>query len=524
MGGTARGDADCTRSPRRNPAGRGRRAGGTIVKTRGDGAHAAFRAAADGVLAAIDAQRALAAESWQAEVPISARMGVHTGEAEERDGDYYGTSVNRAARIMAIGHGGQILVSDATAAMLLDERAIALRDLGEHRLRDLSRPERIHQVVADGLSGDFPRLGSLDALPTNLPSQLATFVGREAELNRVGKALAEHRLVTLTGVGGVGKTRLALQLAADMVPDFRDGAWVSELAPAGDADAMLGVVATTFSVQQGVGATLEESIIESFRSRELLWLIDNCEHLIEPVPRLVDRVLRTGPGVRILATSREGLDVDGEHIAALRSMSLADSSDVELIVLSDAVRLFEERARAVREDFRVDAANAIAVDELCRRLDGIPLAIVLAASRVASLGVPEILALLDERFRLLTGGRRVALERHQTLRAAIDWSFSLLQPDEAVVFARLAVFAGSFDSRATRAIVADETVDEWVVLDAIDGLVRKSMVLGRGAGRWLRALPAVGDPPAVRARATRAGRRRLLTGVVARRSDYVSLQ
>jgi len=450
--------------------------GGTIVKTRGDGAHGAFRAAADGVLAAIDAQRALAAERWPDEASISARMGMHSGEAEERDGDYYGTSVNRAARIMAIANGGQILVSDAAAALLRDERSVTLRDLGEHRLRDLSRPERVHQVVADGLAADFPPLRSLDTLPTNLPSQLATFVGREAELNRVGKALAEHRLVTLTGVGGVGKTRLALQLAADMLPEFRDGAWVSELAPAGDADAMLGVVATTFSVQQGAGAILEESVVESLRGRELLWLIDNCEHLIDPVARLVDRVLRTAPGVRILATSREGLDVDGEHIAALRSMSLANSSDIELIVLSDAVRLFEERAQAVREDFRVDAANAMAVDELCRRLDGIPLAIVLAASRVASLGVPEILALLDERFRLLTGGRRVALERHQTLRAAVDWSFSLLQPDEAVVFARLAVFAGSFDAAATRAIVADDLVDEWAVLDAVDGLVRKSMV------------------------------------------------
>lgn len=450
--------------------------GGTVVKTTGDGAHAVFAAAADGVRAAIDAQRALRAETWPAEASISARMGVHTGVAEERDGDYYGAAVNRAARIMAIGHGGQILISDAAAAVLRDEHAIELRDLGEQRLRDLSRPERVHQVVADGLAEDFPPLRSLDALPTNLPSQLATFVGREAELNRVGKALAEHRLVTLTGVGGVGKTRLALQLAADMVPDFRDGAWVSELAPAGEADAMLGIVATTFSVQQRVGSTLEESIAEALRNRELLWIVDNCEHLIEPVARLVDRVLRVAPAVRILATSREGLDLDGEHITALRSLSLADSSDVDLIVNSDAVRLFEERARAVREDFRVDAANATTVDELCRRLDGIPLAIELAASRVASLGVPEILALLDERFRLLTGGRRVALERHQTLRAAVDWSYSLLRPDEAVVFTRLAVFAGSFDARATRAVVADDSVDEWAVLDAIDGLVRKSMV------------------------------------------------
>ncbi|MDQ1458454.1 MAG: hypothetical protein QOH28_4074 [Actinomycetota bacterium] len=450
--------------------------GGTIVKTTGDGAHAAFGAAADGVLAAIDAQRALDAEMWPAEAAISARMGVHTGAAEERDGDYYGAAVNRAARIMAIGHGGQILISDAAAAVLRDEPAIKLRDLGEHRLRDLSRPERVHQVVAVGLTFDFPPLRSLDTLSTNLPTQLTSFIGRDAEIARLRKAVEEHRLVTITGVGGVGKTRLALQAGAEAIGNFPDGVWLTELAAALDGDAMASVVASAFSIEPRGGMSLLDSIVEALRSRELLWLLDNCEHLVDPAARLVDRVLRAAPGVSVLATSREGLDVDGEHIVALRSLRTSDVNSVEAINESDAVRLFVDRAEAVRSRFTLDASNAATVNELCVRLDGIPLAIELAASRAASLGVDEILTLLDERFRLLTGGRRVALERHQTLRATVDWSYSLLNDDERTVFARLATFTGSFDTRAVRAVVADEQLDSWRVLDALDGLVRKSMV------------------------------------------------
>jgi predicted ATPase/class 3 adenylate cyclase len=450
--------------------------GGTIVKTTGDGAHAAFADAVDGVMAAMNAQRALGSETWPVEATISARMGIHTGVAEARDGDYYGPTLNRAARIMAIAHGGQILISDATSAVLRDERAITLRDLGEHRLRDLSRPERLYQVTADGLRDEFPPPRSLDALPTNLPSQLTTFIGRAAELVRVTKAIADYRLVTLTGVGGVGKTRLALQVAADVIAQFADGVWVCELAPATDAETLLGVVAATFSVPDRPGVALEQSVVEALRPRHLLWIVDNCEHLVEPTARLIDRVLRVCPGVRVLATSREALDLDGEATVPIRSMALAASDDTADVAQSDAARLFAERAAAARPGFTFDAATAASINEVCRRLDGIPLAIELAASRVASLGVAVILTLLDERFRLLTGGRRIALERHQTLRAAVDWSYSLLDDAERTVFARLAVFPGSFDTRAARDVVADEAIDEWAVLDALDGLVRKSML------------------------------------------------
>jgi predicted ATPase/class 3 adenylate cyclase len=448
--------------------------GGVVFKTTGDGAYAAFAAASAAVGAAVAAQRALTIEGWPPDAVIAARMAVHTGVAEARDGDYFGPTLNRTARLMAIGHGGQILVSSATTAVLGDE--FERRDLGEHRLRDLSRPERVAQVVADGLARDHPPLRSLDALPTNLPVQLTSFVGREQELARITKAVGEHRLVTLTGVGGVGKTRLALQAAADAIGQFPDGVWLSELAAAFDAAAMASVVAAAFSIEPRTGMTLEDSVVDGLGAKQLLWVLDNCEHLIDPAARLADRVLRAAPGIKILATSREGLDLDGEHIIPLRSLRTSDAAVLDAIAESDAVRLFVDRAVAVRPEFALDASNAVTVNELCRRLDGIPLAIELASSRVASLGVDETLRLLDERFRLLTGGRRVALERHQTLRATVDWSYSLLTDTERVVFDRLGVFAGSFDARAGRAVVADETMDEWDVLDALDGLVRKSMI------------------------------------------------
>jgi predicted ATPase len=442
--------------------------GGHVVKSTGDGLMAAFARAGEAAQAAASAQRELTVNGLP---PV--RMGIHTGVAHERDGDYFGPTPNRTARLMAIGHGGQVLVSGATERLL---EGRVLRDLGEHRLRDLTRPERVFQLDVDGLTAEFPPLRSLDALPTNLPFALTSFIGRDAELVRVRKAVAEHRLVTLTGVGGVGKTRLALQVAADIAIELRDGAWVSELAPAGDVEAMLGVIATTFDVQQRAGRTLEESIAESLRTRQLLWIVDNCEHLVDPVARLVDKVQRVAPDVRVLATSREGLDVEGEHIIAVRSMAVAPSDDVEKIIESDAARLFAERAAAVRSGFELDGANAEAVSELCRRLDGIPLAIELAASRVASMAVGEIAELLDQRFRLLTGGRRAALERHSTLRAAVDWSYSLLTAEERAVFTRLCVFAGSFDSRAVGAVATDDSLDRFAVLDALDRLVRKSMV------------------------------------------------
>ena len=451
---------------------------GHVVKTTGDGLHAVFATAHDAVLAGVDAQRDLSAETWALPTPLRVRMGVHTGEADLREGDYYGTAVNRAARVSAAAHGGQIVVSHATEEVARDHLgALELVDLGEHRLRDLARPERVFQVGAVGLDTDFPPLRSLDAFPSNLPPQLTSFVGREDELMLVEKALEETRLVTLVGVGGVGKTRLATQIAAEVLPRFPDGAWLCELAAAGDPEAMIQVVAATLGVQPHPNVSLEGSILEYLRAKRLLVVLDNCEHLLETAGDLAEGVLRECPGVRILATSREGLAVLGEQVWPLRSLRPPASESVDDVAISTAGRLFTERAQAAAPGFGIDAANAVAVAEICRRLDGIPLAIELAAARVTAMSPTEIARLLDERFRLLTGGRRTAVERHQTLRATVDWSYSLLEPDERLVFERLGVFSGDFDGAAASAVVAGDGLEAWDVVDALAGLVAKSMVI-----------------------------------------------
>jgi predicted ATPase len=447
--------------------------GGHVVKTTGDGLHAVFGAATDAVSAARDAQLAIAGERWGVGDGLRVRMGLHSGEANARDGDYFGPALNRAARLMAAGHGGQVLVSQATAQLVED---VAVRDLGEHRLRDLERAEHVFQLLIPGLPAEFPPLRSLGHALTNLPVNLTRFIGRGVELERVRRAVAGSRLVTIVGVGGVGKTRLAVQIAGEVVTDYADGVWISELAPALDTDSMMSAIAASLSVHVPVGAPLEQAIIESLRYRRLLWVLDNCEHVLTPCARLVDEVLQNAPGVRILATTREALDVAGEAIVPLRSMTVADSAELATIQEADAVQLFVDRAQAARPGFELDNATAAIVNDICVRLDGIPLAIELAAARVVAMGVGEINTLLDERFQLLTGGRRIALERHQTLRAAVDWSYSLLTPKEQLVFDRISVCAGSFDRSAAQRVAAGDDVDTWAVVDALEGLVRKVMI------------------------------------------------
>ena len=415
-------------------------------------------------------------------------MAVHTGEVEERNGDFFGPTMNRAARLMAIGHGGQVLVSQATQAIVRDADGIEMLDLGEHHLRDLTRPERVFQVLVTGRPDEFPPLRSLDARATNLPVQLTTFIGRAEEVQRVRELLHHHRVVTITGVGGVGKTRVAFQVAADAMEDHRDGAWSCELAAATDDDSMLTEVASSLRVPSRSGLPLEQSIVEFLRHKHMVWVLDNCEHLLQPAARLVDHVLRAAPQVTVLATSREALDVEGERTVPLRSMAVATSDAVDAVAGSDAVKLFVDRASNARAGFEIDESNASTVNTICRRLDGIPLAIELAAARVVSMSPSDIAGLLDERFRLLTGGRRVALERHQTLRAAVEWSYEMLEARERRVFDRLAVFAGSFDAAAAQAVVTDEALAAWDVIDALDGLVRKSLLLadvqGDGGTRY----------------------------------------
>jgi len=453
--------------------------GGAVVKTTGDGMLAVFDEPAVAVASAVDAQRALVAAAWGDTGVLRVRMAVHCGPATERDGDYFGTTLNRAARIMALAHGGQIVVSEAVALLVRDARLAddaKLRDLGEHRLRDLSHVERVYQIDAAGLVGDFAPLRSLDAYSTNLPSQLTSFVGRDDEIKTLTTLVRAHRLVTLTGVGGVGKTRLALRVAAEVLPDTRDGVWLCELAAADAEEAVLEIVTRALGVVPRPGMSPRDSILDHLRGRECLIVLDNCEHVLDIAADLTEAILRGCEQVRVLATSREGLGIAGEQLRPIRSLPVPGTTTATAALSTDATTLFAERAAAVAPTFRIDETNAPAVVEICRRLDGIPLAIELAAARVASLQPTEIAALLDERFRLLTGSRRRSVERHQTLRATVDWSYSLLRDMERTVFDRLGMFVGSFDASAAESVVADSAIGRFDVLDALGELVAKSML------------------------------------------------
>jgi predicted ATPase/class 3 adenylate cyclase len=455
--------------------------GGQVVKTTGDGLHAAFAVAPDAAAAALDAQRRLTGEEWVLPELLKVRMGLHTGVAEVRDGDYYGTAVNRAARVAAVAHGGQIVASAATADLVRDDLSpeVALIDLGEHRLRDLGRPERIAAVTHPDLPADFPALRSLDAYPGNLPVQRSSFVGRAEDLAGVRGALEGSPVITLTGVGGVGKTRLALQVAADVVARFPDGAWFVDLGPVLDAGYVAAALSASLLLPERRRGTLEESIVAALREKRLLVVLDNCEHVIEAVADLVDTVVGSCSGVSVVATSREALGVEGEDTYEVRPLAMpAPGAEVPsgTVLDNDAIRLFAERARSVKRGFALSPENAPVVAEICRRLDGIPLAIELAVARLKMMAPAEVLVHLDERFELLAGGRRTVLERHQTLRGAIDWSYELLDPAERLVFARLAVFAGGFTLEAAQAVAAGEGVEARDVLSHLGSLVAKSMV------------------------------------------------
>ena len=353
---------------------------------------------------------------------------------------------------------------------------VTFLDLGEHRLRDLERPEHVLQVCHEDLERDFAPLRSLDAFPSNLPLQTTGFVGRERELADVAGALDDARVVTLTGVGGVGKTRLAPQVAAAVLPHYQDGAWLCELASVGDPEAIAEALATTLGVQPRMGQTLDEALLDFLRSKEVLLLLDNCEHVLESVARLVDRVVQNAARVTVLATSREGLALPGERMVALPSLGIED----------EAVSLFVERATDARAGFTLTPENAPAVAQICARLDGIPLAIELAAARVQAMTPAEIAARLDDQFRLLSSGRRTAVERHQTLRRAIDWSYDMLSDDERTVLQRLSVFAGGCTLDAAEVVAGGQGIDERDVLDHIATLVRRSLVVADPVGEETR--------------------------------------
>ncbi len=444
---------------------------GYVFATGGDGFAVAFARAGEAANAAVDIQRVLRERSL---LPV--RVGVHTGEAVEREGDFFGPAVNRAARLMAVGHGGQILVSSATERLV---SGVELRDLGEHRLRDLSTPERVFQLCVPGVNVEFPPLRSVNAVPTNLPTVRTELIGRADDVTALSELVMRERLVTLTGVGGVGKTRLALGVAASVAPEFADGCWLVELAPVAGGEEVVKVVASALRSP----TTGSDALAGYLAERRVFVVLDNCEHVLEAAVDLVDVVLANAKDVHVLVTSREPLGLDGEHVRRVQSLPVPDAQALPDDARSAAaVRLFAERAAAAAEGFAIDGKNVAAVVEICRHLDGIPLAIELAAARVRSMSPAEIARRLDERFRLLAGGSRRSQERHRTLFATVSWSHDLLTDDEKVTFRRLAVFPASFDLDAVEAVAGPDNDN---IVDCVLRLVDRSLVdYEPAAGRY----------------------------------------
>lgn len=469
---------------------------GTIVKTTGDGVHAAFDSARDALAAAVDMQLALAAPEAGDGIALRIRCGLHRGADERRDGDFYGREVNRAARIMGAAHGGQILVSQAVADAVRSAPPadVSLRDLGAVRLRDLAAPERVYQVIHPGLRAEFPALRSLEATPNNLAQQLNSFVGRSRELADVRRLLAANRLVTLLGMGGIGKSRLSVQLGAEVLDDYPDGVWLIELAPLADAQLVPQAVASVLGVKEEAGGTVLDALLKFARDRTLLIILDNCEHLVHACADVAKRLLQAGPRVKILATSRDALQIAGETVFQLAPLAAPDpraQAAAEALAQSDAVRLFVDRAGAAQPAFRLTADNAQAVAAICHRLDGIPLALELAAARTRALPVEAIAARLNERFKLLVTGDRTVLPRQRTLRALIDWSYDLLAPPERMLFQRLSVFAGGWTLEAAEAVGAGGAIEAADVLDLLARLVEKSLVIADIEGGRYRMLETV---------------------------------
>ena len=453
---------------------------GTGIRTEGDSFFAVFASPVGAIRAAVDGQRELADHRWPEGAAIRVRMGIHTGEGRLGGEDYVGIDVNRAARIAAAGHGGQVLLSDATRALvehdLPDE--VVLRDLGLHRLKDIAHPEHLFDIAIDGLRSDFPPPKTLDARPNNLPLQLTSFVGRDDEIAETVRLLGQYRLVTLTGPGGTGKTRLALEVAIGLLPSFPDGAFLVDLAALTDPGQVCPAICGALGVREEPGSELIDTLVNRLERKALLLVLDNFEHLLEAAS-LVDQVLGRAADVRVLATSRTRLGLYGEQEQLVPPLRLPDPRhlpELDAVSRYEAVALFIERARAARSAFEVTSENAPAVAEICARLDGLPLAIELAASRLKVLPPDAILSRLRTSLDLLAAGARNIPERQRTLRATIEWSYGLLDNSERRLFSRLSVFAGGGDLEAVEAVGnpnGDLGID---TLDGLGSLVDKSLI------------------------------------------------
>jgi len=453
--------------------------GGYLVKTTGDGAHAAFAIAADALAAAVAAQRGLNGHIW-GEAEIKSRMALHSGGAEQRDGDYYGPALNRAARLMAAGHGGQILLSLATMELVRDHlpAETTLRDLGARRLKDLIRPEHVYQVVVPDLPSEFAALKTLDSRPNNLPAQTTPLIGREQEIRAVKEKLSETkvRLLTLTGVGGTGKTRLALQVAAEMMDDFEYGVFFVQLAALSDATVVLPTIAQVLGVVEAGSKPLKDLLQDHLRDKQMLLVLDNFEQVIESASAVSD-LLAAASRLKIMVTSRESLQLSGEYVYPVPTLTVPDPKrmpSLAALTQYEAVALFIDRALMVKPSFSVTNESAPAIAEICYQLDGLPLAIELAAARVRVLPPSQMLAELGDRLRFLRGGARDRPARQQTLRGAIDWSYDLLVPEEQTLFRRLAVFAGGCTLGAIERVCNAE--HDPNVLERTESLVAKNLL------------------------------------------------
>jgi predicted ATPase/DNA-binding CsgD family transcriptional regulator len=470
---------------------------------------AAFRRAADAVASGLAAQLALTREEWRTAEPVRVRMALHTGDADTSGGRYAGAAIIRAARLRAVAHGGQTVVSRATAEVAGDHLpdGAALADLGTHRLRDLTRPQHIFQLTHPGLPADFPPLRSLDRVANNLPVQLSSFVGRDAELTQVAWLMAQGRLLTLTGSGGCGKTRLAAHAAALAAESYPAGVWWADLAPLRSGAAVSTAVLTAMGLREHPARSPVEQLSAHLGAGRALLAVDNCEHVLDAVVDLVGPLLARAAKLTVLATSREPLAMPGETTWRVPPLAMPAPSavpSVESLGTYDAVALFVERARQARPNFAVTNENAPVVAEICARLDGIPLAIELAAARIRVLSPGEIRAGLDDRFRLLTAPASRSVPRHHTLSASIEWSYHLLTPAERILLHRLSVFAGGFTLDAAESVCADGSLDAMQILDVLTSLVDKSLVVAddeRSATRY-RLLETIRQFAAARLTAT----------------------
>jgi predicted ATPase len=446
-----------------------------VEQGEGDSFVAAFARARDAVTSALAIQRGLVGAQ------LALRMGLHTGDVQRRDeGNYVGATINRAARIRNLAHGGQTVLSQTTHDLLVDAlpEDATLLELGVHRLKDLSRPEHVYQLCHPDLTAEFPPLRSLDARRHNLPGQRTTLIGRREEMATVAQLVKDNPLVTLSGSGGCGKTRLAIHSGPELVDGYPDGVWFADLAEVADPGAVPAHVASVFALKEGPGLSPTEALAAYLGQRRAVLIVDNCEHVIDPAATLADTLLGSCPDLQILATSRQPLGVQGEVTWRVPSLPVADdrTTDIAELSASEAVVLFTERAGRARPGFTLTERNADAVAEICRRLDGIPLAIELAAARVRVLTPAQIADGLSQRFQLLTGAIRTALPRQQTLEASVEWSHHLLTHPEQAVFRCLAVFAGSFSFDAAQAVCAAGGIEPYQVLDLLSLLIDKSLV------------------------------------------------